>query len=44
MERHHRYRIHFGLVADWDVVPDLARFARAIDASVAALEEAVEKR
>jgi WS/DGAT/MGAT family acyltransferase len=37
-------KINFGLVADWDLVPDLARFARSIDASVAALEEAVEKR
>jgi WS/DGAT/MGAT family acyltransferase len=36
--------IHFGLVADWDVVPDLTRFARSIDASAAALEESIEKR
>ena len=37
-------KLQFGLVADWDVVPDLTRFARSIDASVAALEESIEKR
>ena len=33
-------RVGFGVVADWDVVPDVGRFARAIGASFQELREA----
>ena len=36
-------QVHFGLIGDWDVVPDLPAFARAIDASFAELREAVKE-
>ncbi len=36
-------QVHFGLIGDWDLLSDLAAFARAIDASFAELREAVKE-
>ena len=37
-------RVSFGMIADWDLVPDLPDFGQAVDASVAELRSAAERR
>jgi diacylglycerol O-acyltransferase len=39
----YRDKVSFGTIADWDLVPDLSDFARALEASFAELQEAAER-
>ena len=37
-------KIHFGLIGDWDLMPDLSDFAADLDTSMAELRTAATRR